>query len=95
MRGWAREPIERMEVKAPAAPRTPTMASATAEKRWEEVVVGKVMPSGCASVVLVDVMDCGGGELKKDIGSETRITPRRETMDAYWAARGKGSLRKR
>lgn len=42
-RGWAREPIHRMDVNAPAVPRTPSMATATAESRCAEVGVEKLL----------------------------------------------------
>lgn len=84
-------------VKTAAEPRTPTIATATAERRWAEVGVGK---DASREVDVVEVpfvgMD-GGGEVvvKKDVGRAMRKTPSRETRDAYWAERGKGSLRKR
>lgn len=82
---------------APAAPRTPTSATATAEARWADVGIGKVASMGCDVVELVGtgrgVVD--DGEEKKDVGRAMSTTPRREMREAYWAERGKGSLRKR
>lgn len=76
------------------------MATATAERRCPDVGVGKEKSSELGGeVALVDMaspgMGVGGDEEKKDVGRAMRTTPRREINEAYWAERGKGSLRKR
>jgi hypothetical protein len=86
-----------MVVKAPAAPSTPSIATATAERRWAEVGTGKFASYGSGSVLLYEMGNSGvGGEAleKKDVGRAIKITPRREMREAYWAERGNGSLRK-
>lgn len=82
MRGWARLPIHRIEVNAPAAPRTPNSATATASRRCVGVATGKA----CAGLVVF----VGRGtsavpleEEKNEVGRAMRKTPRREIRDAY------------
>ena len=90
-------PIQRMEVKAPAAPRTPRRATETALRRCVGVAVGK------GRWVLAVVVLCGfigdgrgeGGEEKKDVGRAMRKTPKRDMREAYCDDLVKGSLRKR
>lgn len=89
-----------MEVNAPADPRTPSMATATAERRWADVGVGKEESyPPVVEVALVDMASpgivVGEEDVKNEVGRAIRTTPRSEMRDAYWAERGKGSLRKR
>lgn len=84
-------------MKTAAEPRTPIIATAAPERRWAEVGVGK---DASREVDVVEVpfawMDVGGElVVKMDVGRAIRKTPSKETRDAYWAERGKGSLRKR
>lgn len=82
-------PIHRIEVNAPAAPRTPIMATVTAERRWEEV--GMVKEEGSVGSIVVDVVFEGmvvvelelDEEVKNEVGRAIRTTPRREIRDAY------------
>jgi hypothetical protein len=82
-----------MDVKAPAEPRTPSMATPTAERRCVEVGVGKE-DSGVVELEGV-VGSAWDTELKKEVGRAIITTPRREIRDAYCAERGNGSRRKR
>lgn len=93
-----------MEVKAPAEPRTPSMATATAERRCADVGTGKLASrAGEEAVVLVmgetSIAPVGmlgeEEEEKKEVGRAMRITPSKEMREAYCAERGKGSRRKR
>lgn len=90
-------PIQRIVVNAPAAPRTPTSATATADARWADVGIGNVASMGSEEVELLrtgwgTVVD---GEVKNEVGRAIRTTPRSDMREAYCAERGKGSLRKR
>jgi hypothetical protein len=84
-------------VKTAAEPRTPSIATATAERRWAEVGAGKKASRGRSVDVPLAGMDVADGEdeVKKDVGRAIRTTPSREMRDAYCAERGKGSFRKR
>jgi hypothetical protein len=85
-----------MDVKAPAEPITPSIATPTAERRCAEVGVGNVVESP-ESVELEETISFGtDGDLneKKDVGRAIRTTPIKETREAYRAERGKGSRRK-
>lgn len=82
---------------APADPKTPIIATMTALSLCPEVGVGK--EDSIADVVVLLGIDpvegSGGEEVKKLVGRAIITTPRREVREAYWADRGKGSLRKR
>lgn len=82
-------------MKTAAEPRTPNMATATAERRCAEVGVGKESSMAVEfEVSFVDSVE-GRDEAKKDVGRAIRTTPSREIKEAYWAEREKGSLRNR
>jgi hypothetical protein len=66
------------------------MATATAERRWPGVGVGK-SPS-YEDEVLVSVVG-GVDEEKNEVGRAIRRTPNSEIREAYLADRGKGSRR--
>jgi hypothetical protein len=76
-----------MDVKAPAEPRTPSMATLTAERRCVEV--GLVREDSGV------VGSAWNTALNNEVGRAIITTPRREIRDAYCAERGNGSRRKR
>lgn len=87
-------PIHRIEVNAPAAPRTPNSATPTASRRCVGVATG----NACSGLVVF----VGGGlsvmapeEEKKEVGRAMRKTPRNEMREAYWEDLVNGSFRKR
>lgn len=88
-RGWARKPIQRIEVSAPAAPSTPTKARPIAERRCDDVGVGNSF-AGSVTDVAVELAISYAGSVdaeeekeKNDVGRAIRTTPRREKSDAY------------
>jgi hypothetical protein len=71
-------------VNAPAAPKTPTIATATAAARWAPVAVGNSSGESEIVVVLAGVVETDAeGEVKNDVGRAMRITPKREIREAY------------
>lgn len=72
---------------APAEPRTPIIAMATADSLWPEVGIGKE-----DSMVVVEIVvfvfvgmevEAGSGDVKKDVGRAIITTPSREISEAY------------
>lgn len=82
---------------APAAPRTPTMATTTAESRCAEVGTGNEESYAASAIVVLEgtASRASEEEEKKDVGRAMSTTPTREIKDAYCADFGNGSRKNR
>jgi hypothetical protein len=87
-RGWARKPIQRIEVSAPAAPSTPINARPIADRRSSAVGIGNSFAVSVPDIDVEFAISYSGSigveeeKEKNEVGRAIRTTPRREKREA-------------